>query len=111
MFVVSEGQPVVFSTNYPKQHHHSVNYFQLLHNRQWKVVTEVVHFSISLIPELILSIVRLNCASHERFSSTITPRDFVCVTLFMLWSLSTRLSGRLRSLALSGCPMIINSVF
>ena len=114
MFIVSEGQPVVFSTIYPKQHHQSVIDFQLMHNRQWKVVTEVVYFSISLRskpPELILSPVLLNCVSHKRFSSTINPRDFVCVTLFMLWLLNTRLSRRLGCLALSGRPIIINLVF
>ena len=44
MFVVSEGQPVLLLTNYPKQHHHSVNDFQPMHNRQWKAVTVVIYF-------------------------------------------------------------------
>ena len=45
MFVVSEGQPVLFSTNYPIQHPHSVTDFLPMHNRQWKVVTVAVYFS------------------------------------------------------------------
>ena len=29
-----------------------------------------------------MSIVRLNCASHEQFSSTSNPRDFVCINRY-----------------------------
>ena len=62
-------------------------------------------------PTLILPLVCLNCSSQFSISSIVTQRDLALSTSVTskLFSFST--SGRSRCLVLSGCPMIINSVF
>ena len=62
-------------------------------------------------PPIILPLVLLNCSSQFSFSSAMTPRDFIISTLFMSELFSLSISGRSRILVLSGCPMIMNSVF
>ena len=63
---VSEGQLGLLLTNYPKQHHHGAIDFQLMPDITCIAVIVVVHFSIALMPELILHSVRLNCAYYKR---------------------------------------------